>query len=233
MAAFAEVVDDLLARPRPVICLDTCDLLDVIRDCVRGKARRLEHARRFRDKLSSPQGVAQLVVSYLVPIEWSQNKDTVVEEVAKKLRAMDASISEVHLAWRHEGHSLGEATPAYATNNLPERLAALANDLLTAAVRLDQDADCVGRALDRVHRKRRPSHEGKVKDSIHLEHYLELCRRLEAKEYKEPRVFVSANKADFGDEAGRSVHPELEDDFLNAGLKYFTSLEAALGQLNI
>ncbi len=33
MPAMAAVVADLLARPRPILCLDTCDLLDIIQ-CV-------------------------------------------------------------------------------------------------------------------------------------------------------------------------------------------------------
>jgi hypothetical protein len=32
MPALASVVADLVAHPRPVLCLDTCDLLDIYPD---------------------------------------------------------------------------------------------------------------------------------------------------------------------------------------------------------
>jgi hypothetical protein len=59
--------------------------------------------------------------------------------------------------------------------------------------------------------KLRPSRGGMVKDSIHLEHYLELCRQLHASGSPGRRVFVSANKADFWEAKNSPViHPDLE-----------------------
>src|SRR5438034_11564947 len=74
MPALAAVVADLLARPRPILCLDTCDLLDIIPCVAEGKARRLEHIRRLIDTLALRPDRGQLVVSYLVPVEWAQNQ---------------------------------------------------------------------------------------------------------------------------------------------------------------
>jgi hypothetical protein len=54
MPAIAAVVANLLARPRPILCLDTCDLLDIIQCVAEGKARRLEHVRRLIDTLGPP-----------------------------------------------------------------------------------------------------------------------------------------------------------------------------------
>ena len=70
MPAIAAVVADLLARPRPVLCLDTCDLLDIIQCVAEGKARRLEHVRRILDTLPLRPDDVKFVVSYLVPVEW-------------------------------------------------------------------------------------------------------------------------------------------------------------------
>src|ERR1700680_4118256 len=103
MPAIAAIVADLLARPRPVLCLDTCDLLDIIQCVAEGKARRLEHARRLVDTLPLRPDDAKLVVSYLVPVEWAQNHAAVVAEVERKTRTVDEAIAEIHLAWRHAG----------------------------------------------------------------------------------------------------------------------------------
>ena len=81
MPALAAVVADLLARPRPVLCLDTCDLLDVIQCVAEGKARRLEHVRRLLDTLALCPDRVQLIVSYLVPVERAQNQASVLADV--------------------------------------------------------------------------------------------------------------------------------------------------------
>jgi hypothetical protein len=95
MPALAAVIADLLAHPRPLLCLDTCDVLDVIQCVAEGKARRLEHVRRLFDTLTLHPDRAQLVVAYLVPIEWAQNRANVIEEVEgdldKAIRILKAS----------------------------------------------------------------------------------------------------------------------------------------------
>src|SRR5690348_1421672 len=103
MPALATVVADPLARPRPLLCLDTCDLLDIIQCAAEGKARRLEHIRRLLDTLVIRPDCVQLVVSYLVPIEWAQNQASVLDEVERKTRHVDEDLAEIHRAWQHAG----------------------------------------------------------------------------------------------------------------------------------
>src|SRR5947207_3692671 len=99
MPTLAAVVADLLARPRPLLCLDTCDLLDIIQCVAEGKARRLEHVRRLLDTLALRPDRVQLVVTYLVSVEWVQNQASVSAEVERKTRRVDEDIAEIHLAW--------------------------------------------------------------------------------------------------------------------------------------
>ncbi len=234
MAAIAAVTADLLAHPRPVLCLDTCDLLDVIQCVAEGNARRLEHVRRLVDALDRRPERAQLVVSYLVPVEWAQNQATVLDDVERKTRRVDEDIAEMHRAWQHAGAPLSSLPPSYSGAGLPAALAALAGTLLGRAVVLDRDDGCTARALDRVHHKARPSHVGMVKDSIHLEHYLELCRHLHTSVFPERRVFVSSNRADFWEAKNRpDIHPDPASQVAAVGLEFFGSLEAALGSLGI
>jgi hypothetical protein len=234
MPALAAVVADLLARPRPVLCLDTCDLLDVIQCVAEGKARRLEHVRHLVDTLDTHPDCVQLAVSYLVPVEWAQNQASVLADVEHKIRRVDEDVADVHLAWQHTRPPLPGPPPSYAGGGLPAALAALAGSVLGWAVVLDRDDTCVGRALDRVQNKLRPSHGGMVKDSIHLEHYLELCRQLHASGFPDRRALVSANKADFWEAKNKSdVHPDLAPQLAAVGLEFFGNLEAALGSLGI
>jgi hypothetical protein len=234
MPAIAVVVADLLAHHRPVLCLDTCDLLDIIQCVAESKARRLEHIRRLIDTLPLRPDCVKLVVSYLVPIEWRQNQTSVVEEIERKTRRVDEDISEIHLGWQHAGFPLEGALPRYSGSRLPAALTALAEGVLNWATVLDRDSNCIDRAVERVHQKTRPSHAGMLKDSIHLEHYLELCRQLQAAGFTDRRVLVSANKSDFWETKSNSnIHPDLAPQLAAVGLQFFGSLEAALGFLYI
>jgi hypothetical protein len=234
MPALAAVVADLLAHPRPVLCMDTCDLLDIVQCVAEGKARRLEHIRRLIDTLALRPDCLQLVVTYLVPVEWAQNHATVIADVEHKTRHVDQEIADIHLAWQHAGSPLPGPVPGYAGAGLPAALAGLAGTVLGSAVVLNRDDTCVGRALDRIHGKQRPSHSGMVKDSIHLEHYLELCRQLHTAGFSERRVFVSANKADFWEAKNKpDIHPDLEPQLTAVGLEFLGTLEAALGSLGV
>lgn len=98
---------------------------------------------------------------------------------------------------------------------------------------LDRDPACVQLALDRVFAKRRPSHDGQVKDSIHLEHYLELSRLLQAGGFAERRVFVSGNRSDFWDGPLPRIHTSIEPDLIAVGLEFFGDLRSAVGSLRI
>ena len=96
MPAIAAVVADLLARPRPILCLDTCDLLDIIQCVAEGAAHRLEHVHRLIDALDHRPDRLQLVVSYLVPVEWAQNQATVIADVEHKTSHVHEDIADIH-----------------------------------------------------------------------------------------------------------------------------------------
>jgi hypothetical protein len=234
MPPLTAVVADLTTRPRPVLCLDTCDLLDIIQCVAEGKARRLKQVRSLIDTLAGRPDTVQLVVSYLVPIEWAQNHATVLAEVQRKLNQMDQDIAEVHIAWSHVTPPLPNPPPSYAGGGLPSALAGMASAVLGLTVALDRDDTCVERAFARVLNKTRPSHGGMIKDSVHLEHYLELARQLQASGFAARRVFVSANKADFWEaKNSATIHPYLAPELGAVGLEFFGNLEAALGSLRI
>jgi hypothetical protein len=108
----------------------------------------------------------------------------------------------------------------------------LAEELLARATVLDRDQACLDEAVKRLIAKTRPSHNKEMKDSMNLEQVLELSRQLKNQGFSPDRVFISSNTADFAETSSSSkVHPDLEVDFLKAGLKYFTSFRAATGWL--
>lgn len=99
MTSIADAAASLAADPRPVLALDTCVPLDVIRAGVRGQTDRIAECRRLSEIVDTAPERVQLVVTSLVVLEWSQNKDEVGEEAAAWLAETDRRILDIHKCW--------------------------------------------------------------------------------------------------------------------------------------
>ncbi len=239
MSSIAEAVDDLIARPKPVLCLDTCDFLDVVRCFAdsNSKEANVYHARSFRralHELNTRPDRFQVVITYLVRHEWNQNIAEARDKANNHLLEIDHRLDQIA-----EACGLGKTLPPIVSPRLKDLSLArglidLAEALMNQAVVLEKESVCLERALERVMERRRPSHKKEIKDSIHWEHYLEFSRRLASAGHIHERVFVSANKADYwADRNTANIHPELEDEARAAGLKFFGRMDLGLRALGI
>lgn len=236
MISIADAVNDLAGTPRPALCLDTCIFLDILRSMKRNNSQILENTQRILQTIATAPDRLQIVITSLVLIEWTQNHpDVLVKETRQELSDLDKRISRVHATWDSLGRPLPNRAPRYHDPQLPENLKSLAESLLSNAMELDEDPDCIRRAIDRVKTKTRPSQDGAIKDSIHLEHYLELSRRLAARGFTEPCVFVSSNTSDFSLDSNKAdiPHPHLTGGLSAAGLEFFPSLGPALHHIGL
>jgi hypothetical protein len=233
MKTIAALVDELVSAPRPVLCLDTCIFLDIITTGNRSLTDLIEVNRRLSDILVTTPDQIQLVVTSLVLREWHQRKDEVRDEARKWLINTDKHILEIHRAWERLGRPLANTRPTYDDLDLVNRLTSLAQSLLRGSAVLREDMGCIMRALQRVKRKVRPSHNKQIKDSIHLENYMEMSRRLRDANYGQPVVFVSTNSSDFWEDKNTAERPhaELADDLSAANLIFFGRLPLALRHL--
>jgi hypothetical protein len=234
MPSIAATATAVLAKPRPVLCLDTCELLAAVQ-CLR--QRYVVHVealtRLVTSVISNPDRVL-VVITDLVVHEWRQNIAGVQSKAQAFLTYVDQDSGIVHDAWAHLGRPLATSASTHAASSLIAELTTLAQGVINLAWVLDREPVCVDRALGRVLSKTRPSQEGCIKDSIHLEHYLELSRQLHAVGFGERRVFVSANKNDFWESAPPTrIHSSLAPEFAAVGLEFFGDLRSAVGSLRI
>jgi hypothetical protein len=235
MTCIADAVAALVANPKPVLALDTCVPLDVIRAGMRGQSDLIADSRRLSEFVITDPDQVQLVVTSLVVLEWGQNKDIVRQEMTDWLTETDQRIVEIHRTWDRVGSPKLTQAPTYLEPALLDALTDLGESLIQQAVVLDEDNPCVMRALDRVKQKRRPSHKKEVKDSIHLEHYLEMSRQLHASGFTRPTFFVSTNAADFWTDKNTPAYPhvDLRAELAAVNLTFYGRLEFALRHLQI
>jgi len=225
-----DIIDDLVNNPRPVFCLDTCVLLDLVRAGWREPTAELRAAMRLLGAVEDAPPRAAVVVTYLIPREFGQNIRDVRNDADNAVQKAERLFDAAALVWRTV------TPPAFSdAPTLVDDLVAAAHWLMDAARSVDRDAACVDRAVDRVVNKTKPAANGGVKDAIHLEHYLALSHAIAAAGLPCRRAFVSSNKADFSESRTKpQLDPGLkEKDFDPAGLEFFPRLEAAVGALGI
>lgn len=172
-----------------------------------------------------------LLVPELVPREFADHADNVQKDFARWTQRHDTNQLWLVETSTQVGQPVLPHNPM-AFQNLATALRGLAEKLLSQATVLERDSDCLLRAVQRVIDKKRPSHEKEIKESMNLEQCLELSRQLLAAGSIPTRIWLSSNTNDFAHAANSDrLHRDLKDEFTAAGLEYFTSLRAALGQL--
>jgi hypothetical protein len=225
MINLAQAVADLIAGPRPILFLDTCTLLDIVRAPLRDLTLAVRAGFELRSLAAA--GTVQLFVQDIVPGEWTDNLPAARRDGEAGVRAFTAT-------WQIAA-DLGQPAPPLPVlppGTLIDELEQLSHDLLTAAGQLDRDHDGMSWAIDQVAAKKKPSSaKGSVKDCHILGHALGLSTRLAAAGYRNSRVLVSSNRSDFAAPSASVFHPDIASHAATAGLRYAVSLEAAIADL--
>jgi len=162
----------------------------------------------------------------------SQGQRLPPDEVVFQLEQIDAQVKRLHEVRQELGVPLAAPTE-YSKLSLLADLQATAEMLLDVCWVLERDQACVNAAVQRVFDRRRPSHRREVKDSLHLEHCLDLARRVRQLGFADPILFVSANRNDYGPAVGHQPHPEMQSEFAAVPMTYHESLGGAIAQLGI
>jgi hypothetical protein len=225
MTTLAQAVADLVAAPRPVLFLDTCTLLDIVRAPLRDLTAVVRAAVELRALAAT--GSVRVFVQDIVPGEWADNLPAARRDGEAGVRAFTAT-------WQIAA-DLGQPAPPLPVlppGTLIDELEQLSHDLLMAADTLDRVHAGMSWAIDRVAAKQKPSSaKGMVKDCHILGHALRLSTLLAAAAYPNSRLLVSSNRSDFAAANATVFHPDIDPDAAAAGLRYAISLEAAVSDL--
>jgi hypothetical protein len=228
MPTIGATVATIQAKPAPIVFLDSCVLLDIVRAPHRNAARTVLSAAILLEGARKNPPKVYLAIACPTPQEWA---DHIGEAVQDCVIAVE-SVTAVAEAWGHLGHPTLPTLPPQVLG-LPDELRVLSRDLLDVAILLDKDASALSRALDRVINVVLPAKKGGkgAKDAVILEHALELIGALQAAGFTEISLFVSSNTADFAVSHTTTLHPTLAPLFGAINLDYFASLGAAVAHL--
>lgn len=198
----ADLTRDLLAAPRPVLFLDACAVIDVVRFARPDRevpVGVVEAAQRLVS--ASRAGRVALVGSELLKIEVDDHLDEERRGAAKELARASARMAVI-LAGVDIRVGPGNASAWWAVERnllmLPDELARLVHDLMREVTLVRDDPACIEHARIRAVCHYPPSHKKESrKDCEVFEHCLDLSRRLARHGHPHPRVLVTSNKTDF------------------------------------
>jgi hypothetical protein len=225
MTLIANIVATVITTPAPVLFLDSCTLLDVVRAPLRNQQSEVQVAQLFLTSVQKNPKTVHLLIASPVRTEWNTHVVGTVNECATAVNACNAVASIC-------GHL---ALPAVAflpagVLAMPNLLRQLSSDLLTACIPIDHDFAAMGRAIDRIiaytHPVKRPDSKG-AKDSVILEHAVETTIQLRNAGFAGICLFVSSNTSDFAVKGSTNLHAKLAPVFNPVNLQYAASLTHA------
>jgi len=225
-----EVAADLTARAVPLVFVDTCAVIDVVRfantdrdiklDVIEDTQRLVNAARR---------GSVALVGSELLALEVNDHLQGEVLAATAALSKRSAEVTRVMEGLDLRiGPGSRAAWDALRTKllGLPDNLRDLADALLGEVAQVGDDRECLELARVRAVLRFAPSHKKESrKDCEIFEHALALSKRLSGAGHAKRRVFATVNLSDFDptllraelSDAGLDIVPSLSHAYQRVG----------------
>lgn len=222
----------ICAAPAPILFIDTCLFLDVLRAPVRENVS--ADSAKFSNELcaranASPR-LVWLVTSETVVQEWQDNLAGVKDEVERETLKLEKKRLHFWSAAQHATGATHQSGPSERALNLTNQLEVVSKDLINAcAIISPNDSHLVG-AMTRVKSNMAPARRGKSepKDCEIFELFVCLCRDLRSAGMTEEFVFASSNTNEYGPSNSGGIQPELH----TFGAKYASDLSWAMAILD-
>jgi hypothetical protein len=227
-------LSDIVARGAPVLCLDTCIILDIMRDPTLDSASSADRVAALT--LLSAMATKNNLVGFLaaqVAIEFGEHVKPVEEEAERalsKLRDRLKRLDAINVALGGKG-----VVDVSHYGDCVSRSKSIAERLIAAAAPVSQSDETTARAFKRLNEARTPASKGKqsMKDCVVIETYLDAVVELRKAGLKSPIVFASSNVKDYAGETGSVLRPDLATEFAALDMEYAPNLSAAKHYLGL
>lgn len=239
----------IIAEPAPLLFLDTCAVLDVLRVASERDSqpnRIVAAAESITAEANSSPRRLWLLSAPTVDIEWRDNLKGVIDGIDAHITRVDRSLVKLHAAIR-AARSIQTSMPAEESAfaaavrppqigrfELPKRLLEICEGVMTSALRLSASEEILRAAHLRSMQGLKPAAIGKREppDCLIIETCFALCRALRLRTFGERCVFVSSNKADFYAEGDPlRPHEDMARDCSAVDLRFAVAFDHALSIL--
>jgi len=228
MSLSSQDIASLATLGSPVLCVDTCTVLDVIRDITRETVV-LSDASAGISLLAAAETGSDLIVfmAKQVTLELATLVGSVEQEALSGLAKFQSQAQRIHdvaVAYGAQGalqirHLDGHVNRAKTVLNRWQSVARL----------VPQNDEITKRAFRRVNEPRTPARRGKesMKDCVIVEAYIEMASQLRAAGLIAPIVFASSNTKEYYAPSTRHLQTDIAADLRAVSLDYAPNFEAA------
>jgi len=216
----------IAASSTPVLCIDTCSILDMMRDPSRDTVR-TEDRRTSIELLSMlERGELHCLAAEQVAIEFGDQRAMVETEARQGLERAIEQINRVNSV----ASVYGGATPLDLSHLLDHvaRTSDIVDRWMVQTIPIVPGADVPSRAFARVNAARPPARRGKdsSKDCLIYETYLEVAEQIRAAGFAGRLVLLSSNTKEYLTE-GRVLKGEIATEFSALGIQFAPNMSAA------
>jgi hypothetical protein len=207
----------------PVLCLDTCSLLDVIRDPFRD-ASQPHDARAAVALLQALKAGSRLIglLADQVQVELDSHLANVVDEAQRGLRKLRVHVTRVDGLVSAFGAAVN--TDLSPWNHHVANASNAVQQWIAASAVAPQSAAVPNRAYSRAMRVQAPARKGKdsLQDCVVLETYLEVVGALRQGGLTATVVFLSSNTNDYSESPTKKaqLHPGLVQEFAALNMQF-------------
>ena len=210
----------------PVLCIDTCSLLDIMRDPTRETARPHDRQAAIRLVTAAEAGHLQCFMAEQVAIEFSEHDQPVQDEADRNLKKVREQLDRINKLVAVYG-----AMSAVDLSHLDDHVArarAVVNRWLVQLGTITPSTQAPAKAFARMNAGIAPARRGKdsSKDCLVYETVLEHVSALRSAEVTAPMVFLSSNTNEYLTE-GKTLKPEIVIEFGKLNLVYAPNMGAA------
>jgi len=224
-----ELTNRINAHPAPLLFLDTCTILDLIRVPYREELHpnMIGAAKRLLSKTASQPPQLWVVVADQVETEWQRHQSEETDKLNKNIKDCQDKLTRFSHVLQQV---LATTYPIDLTQfSLETHLLDLSKKILDVSLKIAEEKYLRYRGYDRVHACLAPAKRGKgeQEDCVIIEHYLEVCQSLRNTGFSQPVIFVSSNVKDYGKPPSK-IRPPLDTQFSNLDIQFVTKLDWAM-----
>ncbi|TAE60880.1 MAG: hypothetical protein EAZ76_05450 [Nostocales cyanobacterium] len=225
-----ELSEVIISAPAPVLFLDTCIILDIIRSPFRDKisTNEISASLELIRKAQANNHSVWLVTNEIVYTEWKENIEPVkmelTEEIKKAELTREKMVNAANIIFDIK-HDFGQTIQ---TLNLPEHLGNLSKSLLDKCEKIAIDDSHYVEAMKRINKCSAPAQRGKnsAKDCQIFAAFLDISKQLRNKNFHQNICFITTNFQDYG--KPNAPKSPIDQELASINAKYLNRLEWGL-----
>lgn len=224
-------VERIVSANLPVLCVDTCSLLDIMRDPTRDDAKPAYHIAALKLIELATQNKILCLLAQQVDVEFQTHDQSIQDDANAKIEKLRKQIDRIDQLSAVYG-SPGTTSLVHLDNHVQRARQELGRWLNSFHIVIPEP-DIPMKAFTRMNACLAPAARGKdsSKDCLVYETYLHVWKELRNAKLSTPLVFLSSNTKEYY--AGHTLNPHIANELTPLNVQYSSNAGMALHSLGM